>query len=41
MKGEKIVECAYVWSDLTEATYFATPLRLGVSHYFSDPPVDQ
>ena len=34
MKGEKIVECAYVRSDLTEAAYFATPLRLGVSPLF-------
>jgi len=30
MKGEKnIVECSYVKSDITEATYFATPILLG------------
>jgi malate dehydrogenase len=30
MKGEpNIVECAYVLSDVTEASYFATPLKLG------------
>lgn len=30
LKGEsKVVECAYVASDLTEATYFATPIELG------------
>lgn len=30
LKGESgIVECAYVRSDVTEATYFATPLVLG------------
>ena len=26
---EGVVECAYVASDLTEATYFSTPLVLG------------
>lgn len=36
-----MVECAYVRSDLTEAAYFATPLRLGVSPYLSGTPVDQ
>lgn len=29
LKGEQVVECAYVKSDVTEASYFATPLRLG------------
>lgn len=30
IKGERnIIECAYVRSDVTEATYFATPLKLG------------
>jgi len=30
MKGEQgVIECAYVKSDVTEATYFATPLVLG------------
>lgn len=29
MNGEKIVECAFVKSDVTESTYFATPLVLG------------
>jgi malate dehydrogenase len=30
MKGEQgVVECAYVKSDVTEATYFATPIVLG------------
>lgn len=30
IKGEKnIIECAYVRSNVTEATYFSTPLRLG------------
>lgn len=30
IKGEKnIIECAYVRSNVTEATYFATPLKLG------------
>jgi malate dehydrogenase len=30
MKGEQgVIECAYVRSDVTEATYFATPLVLG------------
>ncbi len=29
--GKKgVVECAYVKSDVTEASYFATPLLLGV-----------
>merc|ERR1712211_178497 len=27
--GEGVVECAYIQSDVTEATYFATPLVLG------------
>lgn len=32
MKGEQgVIECAYVKSDVTEATYFATPLVLGVN----------
>lgn len=30
LNGEKIVECAYVKSDVTDATYFSTPLVLGV-----------
>jgi len=35
LKGEQgVVECAYVKSDVTEATYFATPIVLGVSVYF-------
>ncbi|XP_003387149.1 PREDICTED: malate dehydrogenase, mitochondrial-like [Amphimedon queenslandica] len=29
MKGESVVECAYVASNVTEAAYFATPLQLG------------
>ncbi|KAH9389830.1 PREDICTED: malate dehydrogenase, mitochondrial-like [Rhagoletis zephyria] len=29
MNGEKVVECAFVKSDVTESTYFATPLVLG------------
>lgn len=29
--GEGQVECAYIKSDETEATYFSTPLLLGVS----------
>lgn len=29
IKGEQIVECAYVRSDVTEAKYFSTPLLLG------------
>lgn len=30
IKGEKnIIECAYVKSNVTEATYFSTPLRIG------------
>lgn len=30
IKGEQnIIECSYVRSDVTEATYFATPLQLG------------
>lgn len=30
IRGEKnIIECAYVKSNVTEATYFSTPLRLG------------
>ena len=35
LKGEKVVECAYVKSDVTEATYFSTPLVLGVSSHFN------
>ena len=32
MKGKTgVIECAYVKSSETEATYFATPLHLGVS----------
>lgn len=32
MKGKTgVVECAYVKSSETEASYFATPLQLGVS----------
>ena len=32
MNGKpNVVECAYVKSDLTEASHFATPLVLGVS----------
>lgn len=32
LKGEQgVIECAYVKSDITEATYFATPILLGVS----------
>lgn len=27
--GQEVVECAYVASNLTEASYFATPLLLG------------
>lgn len=31
MNGKKgVVECAYVASDVTEASYFATPILLGV-----------
>ena len=34
LKGEtEVVECSFVKSNLTEAAYFATPLRLGVSCY--------
>lgn len=34
MKGKTgVIECAYVKSSETEATYFATPLHLGVSFY--------
>ena len=34
LKGEQgVVECAYVKSDVTEASYFATPLILGVSEF--------
>ncbi len=29
IKGEQVVECAYVRSDVTEAKYFSTPLVLG------------
>merc|ERR1712210_60683 len=29
MKGKEVVECAYVASSVTEASYFATPLKLG------------
>lgn len=33
MGGKKgVVECAYVKSDVTSASYFATPLLLGVSN---------
>lgn len=28
-----VVECAFVQSDLTSATYFSTPLQLGVSFF--------
>ena len=28
------IECAFVYSEETEAKYFATPLLLGVSDYF-------
>ena len=32
MQGEEgVVECSYVASDITDATYFATPCLLGVS----------
>ena len=32
MGGKKgVVECAYVKSDVTEASYFSTPLLIGVS----------
>ena len=32
MNGKKgVVECAYVASDVTDCTYFATPILLGVS----------
>ncbi len=32
LNGEQgVVECAYVHSDVTEATYFSTPILLGVS----------
>ena len=31
LKGENVVECSFVKSNLTEAAYFATPLKLGVS----------
>lgn len=32
VSGEpNVIECAYVRSDVTEATYFATPLRIGVN----------
>lgn len=38
MKGKTgVIECAYVKSSETEATYFATPLHLGVSYYYYDP----
>lgn len=30
LNGEKVIECAYVKSDVTEASYFSTPLVLGV-----------
>jgi malate dehydrogenase len=31
MKGEQgVIECSYVKSEITEATYFATPILLGV-----------
>jgi len=37
LHGEKgVVECAYVKSEVTEATYFATPIVLGVSNNFID-----
>lgn len=41
MKGKTgVIECAYVKSSETEATYFATPLHLGVSFYcYYDPPL--
>lgn len=29
LNGENVVECAYIKSDVTEATYFSTPLTLG------------
>lgn len=30
IKGEKnVIECAYVKSNVTEATYFSTPLKIG------------
>lgn len=30
LNGEKnVIECAYIKSDVTEAKYFSTPLRLG------------
>lgn len=31
MKGKSVIECGYVKSSETEASYFATPLQLGVS----------
>lgn len=33
MKGhsKNVVECTFVRSDVTEASYFATPVQLGVS----------
>lgn len=31
LKGEQgVIECSYVKSDVTEASYFATPILLGV-----------
>lgn len=34
---EDVVECAYVKSDQTECSYFATPLKLGVSNVYNNP----
>lgn len=31
MDAANVVECAYVKSDITEASYFAAPVLLGVS----------
>ena len=33
MQGEDVVECAFVESSVTEAAYFSTPLKLGVSQH--------
>lgn len=33
LNGQEVVECSFVKSDVTEATYFSTPLVLGVCVY--------
>lgn len=35
MNGKNVVECSFVKSDITEASYFSTPLQLGVRNHYT------